>query len=85
MATTKSKLRSPQYLGKLIFKYITSQLTPAQEKTLIAWRNLSAENDEFFQRETDLEYIRERLKIQEENLTQIGKKLFPDLPEFSKK
>ena len=80
MATLKWKQRSPQYMGKLIFKYITNQLTPRQEETLTAWRNLSPENEKFFQEETDLEHIRQRLKDHEESTTRIWKKLQQSFP-----
>lgn len=86
MATNQWNLKNPQYIGKLIFRYIRNELTPAQEKILSEWRNLSTENEKFFQEETDPEHIRQRLKAHTEAKIRILKKLqqqFSELPESS--
>ena len=85
MATPKRSQKMYQNMGKLIFNYITRQLTPTQEKTLTAWRKLSPVNEKTFQEAIDPKRIREDLKMLYESSE--WRKLhqkYPELPKLSK-
>jgi hypothetical protein len=85
MATPKRNQKSFQNMGKLIFKYITRQLTPAQEKTLTAWRKLSPVNEKTFQEAIDPEKIRKNLKVLYESKEwRKIQQIYPELPRLSK-
>jgi hypothetical protein len=84
MATFKRNPKSFQNMGKLIFNYITRQLTPAQEKRLTTWRKLSPVNEKTFQEAIDPERIRKELKFLYESSE--WRKLhqkYPELPKLS--
>ena len=81
----KHKKMNPHYLGRLMFKYMRGELTPLQEKTLSAWRNLSAENEKMFQEETDIDKIRRDWKVICEKMEwRKIHQIFPELPTLSK-
>ena len=85
MATPKRKKLNPQYLGRLMFNYLRDTLTPRQEKTLTAWRNLSTANERLFQDATDHEKIRNDLKaLYESSNWRKLQQRFPEVPKPSK-
>jgi hypothetical protein len=85
MKTPKRNQKRFQNMGKLIFNYITHQLTPSQEKTLLAWRKLSPVNEKTFQEAIDPEKIRKDLKfLYESKEWRKIQQIYPELPKLSK-
>jgi hypothetical protein len=80
MATTKWNKINPHYLGRLMFNYLCGTLTPGQEKTLTAWRNLSANNEKSFQESIDPGNIRRDLKAIYESRIRILNKRKQNIP-----
>ena len=68
-------MKGPQKIGRLIFLYIQDNLNYKQAKELKQWRNLSEANEAFFQQETSLEYIRDRMRNNEKNTAMIWENL----------
>ncbi|HMH33151.1 MAG TPA: FecR domain-containing protein [Puia sp.] len=55
-------MKIPENIQKLMLKYILNDLLPNEASELSAWRQLSAENEELFQEETDPEKMRANLR-----------------------
>ena len=73
-------MKKYQKTARLIFRYIRQELTSGQERELNHWRSLSAENEAFFQEETSLDHIRERMRDHEEATKIILEKLRASYP-----
>src|ERR1700712_3615575 len=73
-------MKNPQKIGRLIFLYIQRDLNFLQAWRLNNWRNLSEDNERFFQQEISTEHIRERLRSQEENMPIIDAKVLGRYP-----
>jgi ferric-dicitrate binding protein FerR (iron transport regulator) len=73
-------MKGPQKIGRLIFLYIQDSLSYKQAKELKQWRNLSEANEAFFQQETKLDYIRDRMRNNEKNTAMVWEKVKESYP-----
>jgi transmembrane sensor len=70
-----------EHVALLLFRYIRKELSPEELAELKTWREADVKNEEFFQAETDPEYIRaaytRRVQAREKAWRQLEKK-YPD-------
>ena len=80
MNTTDVKIKPSMRIGRLMFKYLRSDMTPKQKKELAAWRDVSAENEKCFKNAIDPDKIFRDLKAILETEDLLWEKLQHKLP-----